>query len=64
MSKEFIEHTDEDGKKWVVDEDGNKYIPEKTDIYTPSSSGWGEYDTSQGHCALCGRLACGGSCFK
>jgi hypothetical protein len=22
------------------------------------------YDNSQGHCALCGRMGCSGSCFK
>lgn len=24
----------------------------------------GDYDTSDGHCGLCGRLTCNGRCFK
>lgn len=60
----FTEHIDENGRKWITDEDGNKYIPEKTENYTKSVSGWREYDASQGHCSLCGRLSCNGMCFK
>lgn len=29
-----------------------------------SSSGWMDYDTSKGHCGLCGSLFCSGNCFK
>lgn len=25
---------------------------------------WSEYDTSKGHCGLCGRLDCKGNCYK
>ena len=28
------------------------------------NSGFAEYDTSAGHCGLCGKLTCNGQCFK
>ena len=28
------------------------------------SSGWTDYDTSHGHCGLCGSISCNGNCFK
>jgi len=29
-----------------------------------NESGFTTYDSSQGHCGLCGRLGCNGKCFK
>lgn len=64
-------HTDEDGKQWLTDEDGKLLRDERGDKIPPmnakslgTSSGWEDYDTSQGHCGLCGRLTCRGGCFK
>ena len=33
-------------------------------LSSKSSSGWREYDSSKGHCGLCGSLFCSGNCFK
>lgn len=54
---------DEFGKEYCLDERGNKIIP-MTAPKIGESSGWTEYDTSQGHCGLCGRLGCGGYCVQ
>lgn len=61
---------DKDGNSWVTDSNG-EYVkdhngnkipgrPEQIDV----GSGWVAYDTSRGHCGLCGRLTCNGGCFK
>ena len=55
---------DEDGHIYIVDEDGVRYIPDKTNIVVNETSGWKEYDTTQGHCGLCGRLNCSGRCCR
>lgn len=55
-------HVDENGKEWVVDSDGNKHVP--TTISPLPNSEFTTYDTSRGHCALCGSLYCNGGCFK
>jgi hypothetical protein len=59
----YEECHDKDGRLYIVDSDGNKYIPEQVQPIG-ESSGWMEYDTSQGHCGLCGRLTCRGFCTK
>lgn len=59
---EVIRH-DEDGKPYVLDENGNKRPPLRS-AKEPSSSGFTTYDTSQGHCGLCGSISCRGSCFR
>ncbi len=61
---EYRKVTDEDGHEYVVDEDGKRYIPEQTTRIVGETSGWTLYDTSQGHCELCGSLSCRGRCFK
>ena len=55
---------DENGKEYVLDERGNRRPPMKTNTVVAVHSGWTEYDSSEGHCALCGSLTCRGNCFK
>lgn len=63
---------DEDGNEYLINNNGeyvtdefvNKIPPTQTSKVDKSSSGFRTYDTSQGHCALCGRLTCNGGCFK
>lgn len=60
--------TDEDGKNWLV-KDGKAVRDGRGDrvpgpARKSTSSGFTTYDTSQGHCGLCGRLTCSGGCFK
>jgi len=64
-------HTDENGKVWLKGEDGKlltdergRNIPASQGRKINDSSGFTTYDTSQGHCALCGDLYCRGGCFK
>lgn len=64
-------HTDDNGDRWLTgengkllkDENGNNIPPNKARVIG-TSSGWTDYDTSQGHCGLCGKLSCRGNCFK
>lgn len=63
--------TDDFGNEWLTDENGNILKDEAGNNIPPSvsrkvlrSSGWAFHDTSQGHCALCGRISCRGECFK
>lgn len=55
-------HYDNFGQEYVLDELGNHMqvapLPKK------NSTDWTEYDTSQGHCGICGRLDCNCNCFK
>lgn len=61
-NKEKI-YFDEYGTEYILDEKGNKRPPMKTSKeYT--SSGFTTYNSSSGHCPLCGRLNCCGNCFK
>ena len=60
--KEIIYH-DKDGVAYVLDEAGNRRPPMQSHIINVAS-GWNEYDSSQGHCGLCGSLTCNGRCFK
>lgn len=56
-------YTDEFGKEYCLDELGNKIVP----TYSKVDSAPGEFtthDTSQGHCGLCGNIACNGGCFR
>jgi len=57
-------YTDKDGKQYVLDELGNKLPPMQLTTPTEVSSGWAIYDTSQGHCAFCGRLTCREYCIQ
>lgn len=61
--------SDESGKNWLKDEDGKpvyvngERVPGPARVEDPNAS-FRTYDTSQGHCGLCGRLTCRGGCFK
>lgn len=64
-------HTDQSGKSFLVDENGNFLRDERGQKIPPQHakvlSKPGEftyYDSSQGHCGLCGSLTCTGTCFK
>jgi len=59
---EIVYH-DEGGKPYVLDEAGNKRPPMHAEPIK-SNSGFTTYDSSQGHCELCGSLTCRGGCFK
>jgi hypothetical protein len=63
MPEEIIHH-DKDGNEYVLDEAGNHRPPMKTKKIVGEKSGWVEYDSSQGHCGLCGSLVCRGQCFR
>ncbi len=56
-------HFDENGDEYVLDENGNRQPPMQTSK-KETSSGFTTYDSSDGHCGLCGNLSCNGSCFK
>lgn len=63
---------DEYGNEWLIGEDGKHILDERGDKIPPTytskvTSKPGEftiYDSSQGHCGLCGSLRCSGSCFR
>ncbi len=64
-------HTDENGNEWLTDSEGNLLTDEQGNNIVPTqskrNSKEGEfttYDMSKGHCGLCGRLTCTGTCFK
>lgn len=54
---------DEFGEEYVLDANGNRRTP-RTTGKKDTSSGFTTYDTSGGHCGLCGRIDCNGGCFK
>lgn len=54
---------DENGVPYALDEKGNKVPPLQSERII-IDSGFVNYDTVQGHCGLCGKLTCNGSCFK
>ena len=62
--------TDGNGYTWLIGADGaavldaeGRRVPGPAG-YTLTESGWRDYDTSRGHCGLCGRLTCRGRCCK
>lgn len=57
-------YTDKDGKEYAIDAEGNHIPPMQLRTPKETSSGWDIYDTSQGHCAFCGRLSCRGYCMQ
>lgn len=58
-------HQDDNGNEYVLDEHGGRRPPMKTGVPgADSSPTFRTYDTSRGHCGLCGRLGCNGGCFK
>jgi hypothetical protein len=56
-------HHDKCGDEYVLDEDGNRQTPRQSRRVSRPGE-FPTYDTSEGHCALCGRLGCRGGCFK
>jgi hypothetical protein len=58
-----IIHHDDQGREYILDEAGDRRPPMQTS-QSERSSGFLTYDTSEGHCGLCGRLTCHGNCFK
>jgi hypothetical protein len=56
---------DDEWHDTLYDGEGNavKRLKEQAPIES-DSSGFTIYDTSHGHCGLCGRLGCRGNCFK
>lgn len=57
---EVIYH-DKWGDEYVLDERGNRRPPMQSKRMPGE---FVHYDSSQGHCGLCGRLTCNGGCFK
>jgi hypothetical protein len=64
-------YTDDNGKQWLTDDNGVLLVDENGDNIPPSHSRKlskdGEFtifDSTQGHCSLCGSLTCKGNCFK
>lgn len=58
-----IIHHDVDGKRYVLDEAGNRRPPMQSERDSEPGE-FATYDSSQGHCGLCGSLTCNGGCFK
>jgi len=63
--------TDEWGEQWLIGENGEllkdefgKNIPPMKSNIISSPNEFTVYDSSKGHCPLCGRLTCRGECFK
>lgn len=64
-------YTDESGARWLLGDDGKVVrdehgdrVPAMQSLPVSKPGKFTIYDTSQGHCALCGRLTCNGGCFK
>jgi len=63
--------SDEYGDTWLIGGDG-QYVRDADGSRIPGpaaknpddGSGFSTYDSSRGHCSLCGRLTCRGECFK
>jgi len=58
-----IIHRDPDGRRYVLDENGNRRPPMQSEP-VPCKSGFLTFDDSEGHCPLCGQLTCRGGCFR
>lgn len=63
MNDEELIHYDQYGSRYVLDEAGNRRPPMQSELISKPGE-FGVYDTSEGHCALCGSLSCNGGCFK
>ena len=62
--------SDSSGKSWMTNDDGT-WMRDSGGHRVPGpaqkiddGSNFTTYDTSQGHCGLCGSLRCNGGCFK
>ena len=62
MSNEYENRIDYWDNKIIVDKDGNVWVKQHIEPSGIGPSGWAEYDTRYGHCGLCGRLGCFGTC--
>jgi hypothetical protein len=68
--RDRTERTDGSGDSWLIDSEG-KYVRDHNGRKIPGApqelttdGGFTHYDSSRGHCGLCGSLMCHGSCFK
>lgn len=59
-----IVNYDENGKPYVLDQNGDRRPPLQSAKEPDDGSGFTTYDTSQGHCGLCGDISCRGGCFR
>ena len=64
-------YTDENGDQWLTDKNGRllkdergRDIPSRQSKKISKDGEFNIYDSSRGHCALCGDLYCRGGCFK
>lgn len=56
---------DDDFYEFAYDENGYPLkIIKKQSPHSEVNSGFTTYDTSHGHCGLCGSITCNGNCFK
>lgn len=67
--RDRLYRVDRDGNTWITDREGREVTdtfgnripgPPKRTV----EGGFATYDTSRGHCGLCGSLTCRGGCFK
>ncbi len=56
-------HHDEWGNEYTLDENGRRRPPMQS-RRTSKDGEFTTYDTTGGHCGLCGSLTCNGGCFK
>ena len=63
--------TDENNEQWLTDENGKLLTDERGNKIRPTISrvvskegDFTVYDSTKGHCALCGSRYCSGRCFK
>jgi len=56
-------HVDEYGQEYVLDADGNRLPPRQSKQISKAGE-FTVFDSSEGHCPLCGDLHCNGQCFK
>ena len=56
---------DDEYYEYVYDSEGNpRRVLKEQSPHSEKSSGFTTYDTSHGHCGLCGSISCNGRCFK
>ena len=63
-------YIDDEGNKWLSDgkggplTDNGRWVPSSRSKVVSKKDEFTIYDSSRGHCALCGSLYCNGNCFK
>jgi hypothetical protein len=55
---------DEWGETWLVDSTGAYLKVDGKKVPGPAARDGFGYDTSRGHCYFCGKIICGGRCFR